>query len=337
MPSDQVKLNLHQAPLVVSSKLIDAQSNLEITWPKTFNYVIPSGINNTTKVKYIEKLDWIKRHYSLLMSQKQTRTIAPHVLPYAARVDIKISTSNHTLANNLWLFDEIPTEYTQSLTKTLQNSLKLKPPKPQKIDYANITGFIASNKSKVKVVNAQPLNELEAGVNLLYQNIYVSWQQTFNIWKEIKYQHKLDYLYKSLSLNNIKNFSYDMEFVVEPHIFQLALQAGLFSDAVVQNPTPTLGYDIPDNLRDGGMIERCFDLSYELYGLLQKDTPYAAQLACLYGHRQRFLAHLSWSEVLVAYSLNSKPLKPFLNRIKTAMSEKHPLIHEYLRDNLVQR
>src|SRR5690606_19304452 len=106
------------------------------------------------------------------------------------------------------------------------------------------------------------------------------------------------------------------------------------NDIRTQLPTPAHGYNVP-KVNDGGMIERCFDISYELYSSLQTAHPEAAPLVCLYGHRQRYLAEFNGSTIHKLYDRRLKLSPPALNILKFIRKEialRHQTIHTWFDD-----
>lgn len=101
----------------------------------------------------------------------------------------------------------------------------------------------------------------------------------------------------------------------------------------IQTLTPRFGYDIPQAIEDAGLAdtyEKCFDLSLELYSILQNAGHHLeAQYATLYGHNQRWKMTQNAAQTIALLQARHDPqTKNLLAELHEKLSEAHPTIAE---------
>lgn len=321
-------MNLRGAPLIVSLAALDSHSQVTFDWPQTLDFS-QLKLPKEDQSSISGKLSWIKRQYDVLASNPKTRAFAPHVVPYLARTDLNIRADGAMFANASQNLRRYPLVYTENLAAGLRRAY------PQTGRYSDentevsnkTKGQLIQDRVRFRVVKAQPLNELEIGINLLYTNTGLSWADTFANWLELSYGDKADLLQEAIGAGQIA-VNYQLEVVLEPQLLLDGAMAGLFTVVAWQKPTPSYGYALPKKLNDGGMLERCFDISYKLYAQLQTINPLAAPLVCLWGHRQRALVNIDQSHLERYANKLPKRLGKLATVLKTKLREKHPLIWE---------
>jgi uncharacterized protein YjgD (DUF1641 family) len=201
----------------------------------------------------------------------------------------------------------------------------------QKIDelFPNIDA--EQPKPQVNLISHAPRNEFEVLESIIFEQ---SNQGTTTIKKlidDLNYEQKSE-LFKSLlnDLNDtgdILNISYGFDAVGEfSQLFNL-LNVTSVNNIVFQNLTPRYGYDIPKEVEEAGLadiFEQSFDLSLELYSLLQAaGFEDQAQYAVLLGHRIRYRFNLNYKQTRLIISQNLKEVSSY---IKQQVTDVHPLL-----------
>lgn len=325
-------LKLDDAPLIISTAY--PASSFDITWTKQTEYLSPDKISKSTLNIYNEKLSWILRQYHALQKQDDMRNIAPHVLPYAAKVNMQLQATRGQLKNSISRLKHISNQYAQQLAISLSENLHT--PLIEDEQYNDeIQAGIIQDRQRVRLVKSHPLNELELVAPLAFESSTLSWSSTLESLDSRSYSEKTQMLSRILRNNMLTNaLRYQFELVVEPQVFRELQSKFSFISAYSQDPTPAHGYSVP-KVNDGGMIERCFDMSYELYSVLQSVDPKVAPLACLYGHRQRYLVEIEGAQLATVFDRNVKLSQPAINIVKFMRKEislKHPFIHEWFEN-----
>lgn len=327
-----LKLSLDDAPLVLTS--VYADSDMKISWPKQTTWLTPAKLPKKITEEYDEKMGWILRQYKALQMQDDLRAIAPHVLPYGAKVSLELAASQTELIASVPVLRTIPLDYSRQLSQSLSENLNSDSGRTKLSQVGTNTNSVINDRKRVKLVEASPLNELEIVRLGTYAQSGQSWADNLELADSLTYDQKEQQLLAMLGSGRQLEFGYRFELVAEPLIISELNSKRLFSSLIAQVPTPAHGYNIP-KINDGGILQRCFDMSYELYSTLQSSLPASAQLACLYGHRQRYLVTLSVNELNQLYDRQAKYTTPALNVIKFMRKEislKHQTVHKWFDD-----
>ena len=325
---NNISLNLKRAPVVIGLSALDSNSRLKIAWPDRLDFVrLSLPKEDAALVK--EKLNWIKRQYDTLVRNDSSRPFAPHVVPYLALADLNVRGAKTEFSSSLDSLRHYPLEYTKNLLKSLGNS----PLPRRKTDSSSFAGEAAGpaieDRARFRVISRWPLNELEAGFMKYYEDSGLAYAAAFDRWQELDYEAKLKLLQTAINTKRAEPI-YRLEVVLEPQLLLDAAEAGWFKVKAIQAPTPVHGYVLPSKLADGGMLERCFDISYELHSRLSQSAPKVAPLVCLWGHRQRALIDID----LAGLRSMARPAKKRLGLVSRALLEKlselHPTIVEQI-------
>lgn len=325
-PGHQVKLSLTQAPLLVATCFYGPETTCNIVWPSKLNFADFNISDTRLRSTIGDKLDWIKRQYEVLYVHKDTRRFAQHVVPYVAKVNVTLSASPSDLSIIASRLKQLPLAYAASLAQSLEQSLKIK--------MSDVSSSVSDGKwiqdhQNLRIVSAQPLNELEISLPAYYRQQTQPWAATVSSWLELSYDQKVKYL--MVALRGQPHVRYSLEVVCEPQRLLSLIDEGAWSIESWQLPNPSFGYELPKRATDGGMMERCFDASYKLYGDVQAVNPELAPLFVLWGHRQRSLVEINWRQLSNLLKISGVH-GGFAKAILAKVAEKHPLLIE----NLVQ-
>lgn len=329
---EEIKLKLDDAPLIISTAY--PASSVAISWTKQTDFVSTVDASKSTRNLFEEKLRWILRQYHALQKQDDLRSIAPHVIPYAAKVNMEVTASKSQLTRSIPKLLQIPNQYAQQLSRSLSESLKILSVQGG-IETDGVPAGIVQDRKRIRLIEVHPLNEFELMTPLAYELSSVSWSSTLEALDTKRYIEKQKLLKNLLSSRPLPaSLRYRFELVIEPQIFRELHSKFSFQEVYAQLPTPGHGYSVP-KVNDGGMIERCFDLSYELYSELQSAAPQLAPLACLYGHRQRYLVEIDGPHVGLLFDKNIKLTQPAINiakLIRKEISQRHQTIGSWFSD-----
>ncbi|HEX9679682.1 MAG TPA: hypothetical protein VGA08_03615 [Candidatus Saccharimonadales bacterium] len=325
--ANRIKLELKAAPLIVAHYLIGAGIPSEIYWPNKFERLGLDGKNSRLTPEHVEQLGWIKRQYEALKKNSETAAFAPHVLPLMARVDLAFSADKSQLAAVIGPLMALKLAYFKHLADSLTAVCGYTTVK-QKVKLNKSTGPLVTDRSRLRVISFVPTNELELGFNKFYGLSDLSWANAYEAWADQSYDFKEETTRQAIKSRF--NISYQLEGILEPQLLNESLSSRIVDVLTGQSPTTAHGYNLPDALNDGGMMERCFDYSYKLFGSLQKKTAHLAPLACLWGHRQRYLLSVGYTETINLHKTTSGRPAKLAAAVVRRLAEKHPILHEEL-------
>lgn len=319
-----IKLALKQAPLILATCFYGGSTSCEVQWPKKLSFTDYKLHDKTLKSKVAEKLDWIKRQYELLYAHKDTKALSRHVVPFLAKVNLTIVSNADDLALAIRRINALPLDYTKAVADSLSRALNrsLSEQSRQRSE-----GAWSKDRHSIKVVSVEPLNELELGMELYYQDQQLPWAAALEGWLKSPFDIKQSYFHDALRLR--PEVVYRLELVTEPERVFWLVQSHAALLRTMQSPNPSAGYELPKKINDGGMMERCFDASYEIYSETQSHDALLAQLFSLWGHRQRALIEIKWDhlhKLHMASGRHSNLAKAILAKI----AEKHSLTIESL-------
>ena len=320
-----VKLNLKGAPIIVTLAAIESHSELTMDWPSKLE-LSDLKLPKKRELDIKEKLDWIRRQYDVLMKNPKTAAFAPHVVPYSALATLHISTDGRRFAMSLAEHD-YPLEYAKNLSQTLSKTLGIKHVNQLSNKVKQTPGALVADRTRFRVVSHAPLNELEIGFAGFYEKSGLAYTAAFEAWLDLSYEDKNKLLERSIKAGRARPY-YGMEVILEPQLLLDGIRAKMFSVDAIQAPTPSHGYSLPKNLADGGMLERCFDISYQLYSELANETSNVASLVCLWGHRQRALINIDIENLQSIVATKTGRLQKLSKVLIEKLTEKHPSILE---------
>lgn len=324
LADQQIKLTLAGAPLLVATCFYGANTTYEINWPQRLNFAEFKIKDEALRPAVSDKLAWIKRQYEALYLHKKAPLYAQHVMPYAAKVNLLLLANRSDLSVIAGRLKQIPIDYANSLAQSLEQSLKIETPNIKTVESENRW---VQDSQNIRVISAHPLNELELGIPLYYRQQQQAWAASISSWLELSYKQKAEYL--SIALKSNPDVHYRLEVICEPQRLLKLVEENIWSIESWQIPSPSFGYELPKRATDGGMMERCFDASYKLYGQIQAVNPELAPLFSLWGHRQRAVVQINGHQIANLQKLNGVD-GGFAKAILTKVAEKHPHVVESL-------
>ncbi len=201
----------------------------------------------------------------------------------------------------------------------------------------------------VRLLSAWPRNELDIVPDILYEHSHSSISELKKQAEKWSYAQKKIVFDAAIGerLNRrhkpgraFEKIHYSWDILCDYGIFRDLQRHRMVDDMNWQQLTPRYGYEIPTLVEDAGLselFEKCFDLSLELYSLLQ-DAGYEneAQYATLLGHKMRWKMTFNAREAFHFIELRTSPQgHPGYRKIGQQIYEKicevHPLIGEAMK------
>ena len=133
----------------------------------------------------------------------------------------------------------------------------------------------------------------------------------------------------------IENAHYTWELMCDYGIFRDLQRHRMVDDLNWQELTPRYGYDVPELVEKAGLtelFEHCFDLSYQLYSLMQREGyEVEAQYATLLGHKMRWKITYNAREAFHFHELRTAPqghpgYRKLVKKMHDTMSGVHPIL-----------
>lgn len=208
----------------------------------------------------------------------------------------------------------------------------------------NLPDTYSSDFEPVKLDSVWPRNELDVVSDILYEHSDLPLEQIKEETAKWSYDKKLEVFntYMGDRLNRrhrpgraLEKIHYSWDLVCDYGIFRDLQRHRMVDDLGWQLLTPRYGYEVPSLVEEAGLsdkFEKCFDLSLELYSILQSaGYEYEAQYATLLGHRMRWKVTFNAREAFQMLELRSSPQgHPGYRKLAQEMHEKiaeiHPLI-----------
>jgi len=186
------------------------------------------------------------------------------------------------------------------------------------------------SKSEIKLLSHTPRSEFEILESLIFANSDQSTASISRLVDELTYEKKSELLKTCLGEESkLQDITYTFNVACEfGQLFDLLSASG--GNAVMQDLTPRNGYDVPQEVESAGLGElyqQSFDLSLELYSLLQSaGFESQAQYAALLGHRMRAKLTFNYEQIkkLIVSSKNHSS-KTLVKDIKQQVLGVHPL------------
>lgn len=209
--------------------------------------------------------------------------------------------------------------------------------------------FLPENYSEslsdaVNLVDVWPKNELLLVADMLYEHSNLSLEELQSVVNSWPYEKKNDVFkaYMGERLNRrhkpgraIEKAHYSWDILCDYGIFRDLQRHRMVDDLNWQQLTPRFGYEIPKLVEDANLVEKfeeCFEISLELYSLLQKaGYILEAQYATLLGHKMRWKVTFNAREAFHLLELRSAPQgHPGYRKIAKIMHEKLSEVHPQL-------
>ncbi|HSW98903.1 MAG TPA: FAD-dependent thymidylate synthase [Candidatus Saccharimonadales bacterium] len=297
----------------------------------------------------------------------QALRAASAVLPAAAQSDVAVLAFGRSLENLAiaLLADELP-EARAAGGRIVQEARAIAPGfldhGQETVAYRQRTGqatarlaaeFLPDNHAAetrmVQLTDVTPRNELDILPDILYPHSSLplsGLRQEVAGWP---YNRKLAILDAAIGERTsvhhkpggaLAHIRYTWDLMADYNTFRSLQRHRLAGDPEWQELTPRYGYAVPQIIEDAGLadaFEQCFDLSLELYSLLQKaGFALEAQYATLLGHKMRWKATYTAGELLHLYEAGplldvSEGHLALITALHDKLAETHPVVAGAMR------
>lgn len=201
----------------------------------------------------------------------------------------------------------------------------------------------------VQLTDIWPKNELDLVPDMLYEFSNLSLKEIRGQVANWSYAKKLEvvdaYIGERLNRRHkpgraLEKAHYSWDLMCDYGIFRDLQRHRIVDDLEWQYLSPRFGYEIPKLVEDAGLtdlFETCFDLSLQLYSLLQKaGYDLDAQYATLLGHRMRWKVTYNAREAFHLHELRTSPqghpgYRKLVREMHDLLTEKHPIMGEAMR------
>lgn len=201
----------------------------------------------------------------------------------------------------------------------------------------------------VQMTDVWPRNEFDLIPDMLYEHSSLSLtaiREEVATWSYIKKAEVFEaYMGERLNRRHrpgraLEKAHYSWDLICDYGIFRDLQRHRMVDDLEWQRLTPRYGYDIPKIVEDAGLsdqFESCFDLSVQLYSMLQQaGYPLEAQYATLLGHRMRWKVTYNAREAFHFHELRTSPqghpgYRKLVQQMHEKLSEVHPLMAEHMK------
>lgn len=201
----------------------------------------------------------------------------------------------------------------------------------------------------VTLVRHWPINEIDLVPHMLYEHSSMSLADIKVNVDKMSIDEKITIFetYMGERLNRrqkpgraMEQARYTWDLVCDYGIFRDLQRHRMVDDLQWQQLSPRYGYDIPELINEAGLsetYEKCFDLSFQLYGLLQASGYYyEAQYATLLGHKMRWTVTYNARQAFHLHEIRTTPqghpgYRKLVKQMHQILSEKHPMIGEAMK------
>ncbi len=201
----------------------------------------------------------------------------------------------------------------------------------------------------VNLVSVWPRNELDIVSDVLYPYSDASRNEILkqvSSWSYNKKQKVFEsFVGERLNRRHrpgraLEKIHYSWDLVCDYGIFRDLQRHRMVDDLVWQALSPRYGYDVPELIEEAGLLEkfqRCFDLSLELFSILQSNGYMAeAEYATLLGHKMRWKLTFNAREAMHFIELRTSPqghpgYRKLAKKMYDKICEVHPLIGEAMK------
>lgn len=201
----------------------------------------------------------------------------------------------------------------------------------------------------VSLRNYWPRSELDLVPHMLYEHSNMSLEEIteeVNKWP-INQKHDVFETYIGERLNRrhrpgraLEQAHYTWDLVCDYGIFRDLQRHRMVDDLQWQALTPRYGFEVPQLVEDADLselFEGCFDLSAELYSMLQAaGYAYEAQYATLLGHKMRWKVTYNAREAFHLHELRTGPqghpgYRKLVQQMHDKLTQVHPQLGEAMR------
>ncbi len=347
---------------VLAASIMQTQLPLKTRAISATGYFIPPQLPEDTRAVYVDTMDHILKTAATIAEQLQAYT-AKHpgadtthantailqLLPLAAYVELHLPADRATQIKAMTTAlaaDARELQAIGAVIESMQPAYALPAPRNLSAE-ARLRQFAQENLPRqytdsadtLTLVSYTPRNELQNIANILYaftDQPLDAIQRQAATWpydtKSSLYRDCVASLLQSgQSLaSTLGDVSYDFDIVSDAATFNAILQTGQNVRIEWQQPSPRLGYDMPDIVEAAGLTElfdSCFDASLMLYSQMQQlETPELAPYAALQGHRLRWKVVISADTFVHWYRANNPLVCQLARSLYDKIAEVHPLL-----------
>ncbi|HYH35974.1 MAG TPA: dTMP kinase [Candidatus Saccharimonadales bacterium] len=198
----------------------------------------------------------------------------------------------------------------------------------------------------VTLVDFWPKNELLVVADMLYEHSNLPLEQIQAVVSDWPYDRKTEVFkaYMGERLNRrhrpgraLEKVHYSWDLVCDYGIFRDLQRHRMVDDMNWQLLTPRYGYEVPKLVEEAGLTEQfeaCFDISLELYSLLQQaGYLLEAQYATLLGHKMRWKVTYNARQAFHMHELRTTSqghpgYRKMMLQMHEKLAEVHPLLAE---------
>jgi thymidylate kinase/thymidylate synthase ThyX len=212
-----------------------------------------------------------------------------------------------------------------------------------------ITKQFSESFSDVSLTSYWPKNELDIVADMLYEHTNLALEEIKEQLDNTSYEQKLQIFntYMGERLNRrhkpgraLEKVHYSWDLICDYGIFRDLQRHRIVDDLQWQPLSPRYGFEIPKLIEDAGLtdlFEQCFDLSLELYSLLQANGYEAeAQYTTLLGHKMRWKVTYNAREAFHLHELRTTPQgHPGYRKLVNTMHEQLKSVHPLIADAMI--
>lgn len=262
-------------------------------------YYIPSSLKGVLRDRYIEATDSLFELYAEIQHRMplEHASLALSVLPTSVLRSFDMPESSSIAVAAL----DSPE------ARVIRAALQIKEQKgPSAFTRANTIARMASDvlpttyakpsNDELRLICAVPRNELDIVPNILYPSSELPLVEIQQVTSEWQYEQKSTILLAYLATGTddskaLASITYNWDCIIPFEVIHEIQTIAKGSTLSWQTLTPRLGYDVPEEIEEAGLLdlyERSFETSLELYSELQAAGLYQeAQYAVLQGHYVR--------------------------------------------------
>jgi len=361
--------SLHTLNLGNASKLLielimsvpDMKVELEQASDTDFEYYVPPAFNGQSAEQYRQKMDKLKQLRSELTQVLQTYTneyavdedsmakvmeATEAVLPIARGTKATIQAPESALKDLIEVLSTSDLAEAQTALQTIRAqvptaSFVVKTVKPADSLHEPVSDhptYTATTDEDVILISATPRSELALIPEVLYGGADSAWRDLVARVESWSYNQKVTVLTQSLNdklsaRQLLRAAYYQWDIVADYQTFHKLVSSRAVFDIRRQPLSPRYGYETPGIIEQAGLSDQftaCFDLSLELYSLLQ-EAGYVdeAEYAVLYGHKLRYRLSCNAHDLLLLQEqfMSNDNL---IDRLLEKVAEVHPLLAESL-------
>lgn len=212
-----------------------------------------------------------------------------------------------------------------------------------------LNGNHPAETEPVTLTAVWPRNELDLVPDMLYEHSNLPLEDIRSEATKWPYERKQEvfstYIGERLNRRHkpgraLEKAHYSWDLVCDYGIFRDLQRHRMVDDLNWQLLSPRFGYDIPELVEEAGLtedFEKCFDLSLELYSLLQsKGYELEAQYATLLGHKMRWKITYNAREAFHFHELRTSPqghpgYRKLVQQMHEKLTEVHPMMAEAMK------